>query len=207
MVSGSDGKKQKTPQYAQIAAKLRGVPTRRHKAWFAAELGIELSPQQAERASSPIRQVSELMAPRGRPGKRRIKAAWVIRDWLDVREERFGLLKVLVTVKGEGRSPGMLMSEIAALPGIRTIAETSTSRDLVATALFRDTLEEQRLRARIEELTERQVVWDHVRAETSEPARRTWAHLARMQANEEEFPLSPDLPPNHPSLSSPVAGD
>jgi len=186
---GPDGIQDKAAIFAHIAARLHGVSTSGHEKWFEREEELELSQQQAERAVSPIRWTSPLKKPRGRPGKRQPKLPWVLREWLDVREERLGLIKVLVVVKGEGRSPGPLLEQISALPGVLSMTETATNRDLVLLTLFRDSLEEEALRARIEELTDRPVHWEHVRSSTRSPSLATWKNLARRQGAAEGISL------------------
>lgn len=180
MKERQDGIGDKAAIFAHIAARLHGVSTGGQGQWFERE-GLDLRQQQAERAVLPIRWTSPLKKPRGRPGRKQAKLPWVIREWLDVREERLGLIKVLVVVKGEGRPPGPLLEQLSALPGVLSVTETATNRDLILLTLFRDSLEEEALRARIEELTNRPMHWEHVRSSTRLPSLVTWKHLAKKQ--------------------------
>lgn len=185
MAPKADGKVSRAAQFAHVAARLHGAPTREHGEWFVSKLKINLSQPQAERAVIPIRHVSPLKDARGRPGERKQKTPWAFREWLDVREERFDLIKVLITIEGAGDAPRELSAQLEALPGIRQIIEGATTRNLTAVALLRNVREEDRLRARIEELTERRVIWEHIRSETTDPALATWRELARAQARDE----------------------
>jgi hypothetical protein len=176
-----DGKLERAAIYAHISARLHGIPSRDHKEWFEEEAQLELSQQQVERAVSPVRWSSPKKGARGRPGKKRTKLPWIVRDWFDVRADRLGLIQVLIVIEGKGESLAALAARLAGLPGITKVTETATQRNLVADALFTDGLEEAWLRAQVEELTDLVVHWEHVRTTTQSPALLTWVHLARGQ--------------------------
>jgi hypothetical protein len=186
----ADGKFERAAIYAHLAARLNGIPTRDHTDWFQEVTKLEIKQQQVERVVSPIRWSSPSKGSRGRPGKKQRKLPWIIREWIDVREDRLGLIQVLVIVKGRGASPGDLVRQISDLPGITRVIETSTTRDLIADALFTDALQESRLRSRIEELTDREIHWEHVRTANRDPSLATWIDLAISQGATEGVSLS-----------------
>ncbi len=171
---------------AYIAARLAGVPARRHDEYFHRELGIAVSRQQAERAAAPIRESSTWKGERGRPGRRVPKRPPAIRDWLEVDELRLGLDKSLVKIEGDGRHDAALLRALQGMVHIRQVLELGARRDLLAVVLTRDRVERDSVRARIAELTARPVFWDEILAETHAPARLTWAALAKRIAGEQE---------------------
>ena len=148
---------------AYVAARLEGVPARRHGEYFAERLGIAVSGQQAERAARPP----------------------ALEDWLLVDEQRLGLEKSVVTIRGDGRGDADLVRRLAGIAGVRQVIELAHRRDLIVVAVTRDADERLRLRALISELTSRPVYWDEVLYETHAPARHTWARLARGLAVEQ----------------------
>ena len=170
---------------AYVAARLEGVPARRHGEYFAERLGIAVSGQQAERAARPVRSSSPWKGQRGRPGARRAKSVPALEDWLLVDEQRLGLEKSVVTIRGDGRGDADLVRRLAGIAGVRQVIELAHRRDLSVVAVTRDADERLRLRALISELTSRPVYWDEVLYETHAPARHTWARLARGLAVEQ----------------------
>jgi hypothetical protein len=172
--------------FAYLAARLHGVPARKHSAYFAETVGVRISAQQAERAARPVRASSPHKGQRGRPGPRRPKQSPAIEEWLLVDERRLGLEKVLVRLIGEGRHDEDLLRQLRRLPGVRQVVETSYQRDVFAILVFRDGEEGEALRAQLEEITDRAVVWDPILLETQEPARATWVELTRRAAQDED---------------------
>ena len=175
----------RTPVYAYVAARLRHVPNRAQTAYFRDKLRISLSQQQAERAAGPIRLSPPRKGQRGRAGERRAKAAPALEEWVLVNERRLGLEKWLVRIEGDGRGAPDLLRRLRRLAGVRQIVETGHRRDIYVLLLSRDHGERLDLRARLEELTDRAMVWDEVLSESHHVAALTWEALAKRTAAEE----------------------
>lgn len=165
-----------------IAAKLHGVPSTKVGEWARDVLGIEISAKSAERATAPTRFSSPHKEPRGRNRNRKPRnGAWITRDWLIVREEQLGLIKVLATIGQDPGSPNLL-AKVSKLPGVRQVFETAATRKIVAIAIFTDALSESATRLRLEELSVEPVLWETLRSEQTDPALSTWSNLARSAA-------------------------
>jgi hypothetical protein len=189
MPARADTKRAKTPsraaRFAFIAARLAAAkPT---EDWFENELGLAISADKAERAIRPVRFRSPLKGARGRPSSREEEPGsgdpWILREWSLIRDERLGLIKVLITVKNVDDSN--LTTQIAKVRGVIHVVETAVTKTVIATALFRDTITERDSRARIAELTDGSFEWEPIAVENFEPAVETWKHLAIEQGLEE----------------------